>query len=202
MTRFKLLLLLAGLSVHSLYGGDYKGASDLPSVVSVEDSGGLYVGIGAGLFALRTDPTREKLSSVTGTAIFGYALNRYIALEARLHKSLGHLRYHRGKLTIPDQTLKSTYDSQALFVKVGYGMGAFEPYVLLGYGRSRITDLSYSDRIEWSKRYGAGIGYRVSEHVEVFADYVRAYRAKGFDGRSTQETVTLDHATLGLRYHF
>ena len=50
--------------------------------------------------------------------------------------------------------------------------------------------------------YGVGVAYRVTQKVSIFAEYIRVYNHKGFDGRSKADKLRAGNATIGIIYHF
>ena len=198
LTTFLLFGLIASTILHA---GDGTAKANTP-VAPIQPSS-WYLGIGMGGFALVTETNREHLSSKSASLILGYTLNRYLSIEGRYTHALGALDYDAGKTVSPSKTLTdSTYTDLDLLLKLGYPIGHFSPYLLAGYGRSTITHIVGADRTEKSLRYGAGLSYQATEHLSLFADYLRAYRGQGFDGRSTAEKVHLDRLTIGMTYHF
>ncbi len=197
-----IFLLSAFIASTCLYAGDGAVPASSP-VVPIASTPPLYLGIGVGGFALVTEKNRERVDAISTSWILGLTLNPYLAIEGRYTHALGTLHYDAGKTASPSQTLRgSTYTDWDLLLRLSYPIGRFSPYLLAGYGRSTITNIVGYDRFEQSLRYGAGIAYQATEHVHFFGDYLRAYRGKGFDGRSTAEHVHLDRLTFGITYHF
>ena len=198
-TKFLLFGLIASTILHA---GNTTALADAP-VVPVASVSPWYLGAGIGGFALVTQTNRERLSSKSASLILGYTLTPYLAIEGRYTHAIGSLHYDAGKTPSPSRTLTdSTYTDTDLLLKLSYPIGRFSPYLLAGYGRSTITHIVGSNRTESSLRYGAGLSYQAAEHLHLFADYLRAYHGKGFDGRSIDENVHLDRLTVGVTYHF
>jgi len=192
------------VSVLTLHAGDAKNTQlpetqPLPIVAETSD---FYVGVGAGRFSLKNTFTKEKLNANTATLLAGYELHRHFALEARYTRSLKDIRYKSGNLSASNTDLDSTFTNIALYAKIGYAFENIKPYILLGYGESKITNLSFSDRKEASFQYGAGVSYTFNAKWKIFGDYVRAYDDKGFDGRSTADKLHVNLLTFGVTYHF
>ena len=196
--KFLLFGLIASTILHA---GDSTTKANTP--VAPIHSSSWYLGMGMGGFGLTTQTSQEHLFSKSASLILGYTLNRYLSIEGRYTHAIGSLHYDAGKTSSPSKILsESTYTDTDLLLRLSYPIGHFSPYLLAGYGRSTITHIVGSNRAESSLRYGAGLSYQATEHLHLFADYLRAYRGKGFDGRSTDENVHLDRLTLGMTYHF
>ena len=195
-------LLLSLIASAALHAGDAATPAH-SSILPVTPEASWYLGVGAGGLGLATSPSQERIHAKSASLILGYTLNPYLAIEGRYTHAVGSLHYEAGKTASPSKTLTdSTYTDIDLLLKLSYPIGHLSPYLLAGYGRSTITHIVGADRSEQSLRYGAGLSYHATEHLHLFADYLRAYRGKGFDGRSTDERVTLDRLTLGMTYHF
>ena len=195
------LCLLASLA---LQAGDAKHTQkpDTIPLPILPTKNELYMGLGVGQFTLKNTQTKEELSSMTGTIILGYDIDQYFGLEARYSRSFQDICYDSGNFTVANHDIDATFTNMALYAKVGYAFEKIKPYILLGYGESKVTNLSFSNRKEAGLQYGAGLSYELNPHWNLFADYVRAYDDKGFDGRSRADTLTLDIATFGFKYHF
>ena len=175
-------------------------SSDVLAVPSVRTGG--YIGIGFGEFRLKTGMTRERLSSAVGALSVGYALNDWFAVEGRYTRGFGGIRYDGGNYSVKRTTLQSTFSNLAIYAKLNLPGKEISPYILGGYGRTRITNLSHADRSEQGWQYGVGIDLHLDPRLDLYADWVRLYRGQGFSGRSRAERVTVSAATLGLRYRF
>ena len=100
------------------------------------------------------------------------------------------------------KSLQSSYTNAALYAKLSYPIKALKPYLLIGYGINTISNLNGSDRVESSIQYGIGISYKPTNKVSIFADYIRAYNNKGFDGRAMQDRLRANLVTIGATYTF
>ncbi|HFU76925.1 MAG TPA: porin family protein [Epsilonproteobacteria bacterium] len=195
------LCLVSGLTLHAGGNKNHTLPETLPLPIAPAISD-FYIGAGAGKFTLKNTDNKEELSSKTGTLIVGYDVHRHFSLEGRYTRSFNDISYDSGNLLAPNTKLDATFTNIALYAKLGYQFEKVKPYILLGYGESKITNLSFSDRKEAGFQYGAGLSYTLSPHWELFGDYVRAYDDKGFDGRSRADRLTLDMATFGFNYRF
>ena len=90
----------------------------------------------------------------------------------------------------------------ALYLKPGYQLGNYHPYLLLGYGQTTLTNLAGRDRKESSFQYGVGMDIDMSAHTSLQVDYVMAYDDDNFDGRAMRDDITIDMVTFGINYHF
>ncbi len=171
--------------------------------LSVRSDSGFYLGAGVGTFTLTDDVTSEELTANTTLLIAGYQYNTYLSFEARYYRSLNdEIDYDAGDRTSPDSTYESTFTNRAAFVKLGYDYGDFSPYLLLGYGTLKLTNITGADREESAVQYGVGASYAVTTEWSLFVDWVRAYDDKGFDGRAMQDDLTIDLITAGVTYRF
>ncbi len=189
---------IVAMSTIMLQAGGKDAAPASSTVLSIEEESGFYLGGGFSSFALHNTDADEKLSANGGTIIAGYRFNSYLSLEGRYTQS-AKLTYSKGSI---DKSLDSTYTNTAIFAKLSTPIGSFTPYALLGYGQNKITNLIGSDRIERSIEYGAGVSIKTTDNLSLFADYIRAYSAKGFDGRATAEHQHISLITAGLIYKF
>jgi opacity protein-like surface antigen len=191
-------LLITLFSTLILNAGGKEIAPVSSDTIAIEDDGGFYVGGAYAHFGLYNTDAHENLTAKALTLIAGYEINRYLSIEGRYTQS-SDVTYHKDKQTKP---LTSHYTDTALYAKIGYPMGSIAPYALIGYGRNTITNLIGSDRTENSIHYGAGLTIKATESLSLFADYVRAYQGKGFDGRATTEHQHINLLSAGIIYKF
>lgn len=175
-------------------------SSDVVAVPSVPT--GAYVGLGFGEFRLNAGTTHERLSSAVGVLRLGYALSDWFSVEGRYVRGAGGIRYNGGSYSPKKTTLASTFSNLAIYTKLNLPGSKISPYILGGYGRTLITDLSHADRSERGWQYGVGADLHLDPRLDLYADWVRLYRGQGFSGRSRAESVTVGVATFGLRYRF
>jgi outer membrane receptor protein involved in Fe transport len=196
----------------TVFGVSYAGSLEqiAPSPVAMVSSpvakvvrSSWYIGGGIGGFGLLSEDSRELLYSKDLSLILGYQFNDYLSIEGRYAHSLGSIKYDHGKTEYLSRTLSnSSYQDLELLARFAYPFGSFSPYLLAGFGQSTITHIANANRSEKSIHYGVGLSYSLSDRLELFADYIRAYRGNGFDKRSTAETLHLDRLTTGIIYHF
>ena len=190
-------LLLVLFSTFLAAGG--KDTTLPPSdTIAIEDDSGFYIGGAANHFGLYNTDAHESLKAYGATLMAGYQINRYLAIEGRYTHSKS-ITYHKGKQA---KSLSSHYTDTALYAKIGYPVGSITPYALIGYGRNTITNLIGSDRTENAIHYGAGVSIKATESLSLFADYVRVYQGKGFDGRATTEHQHINLLSAGIIYKF
>ena len=204
------IISVIGLSSVIWAGGDRVKAPSLPIVVEEAclDSGA-YVGVGLSGMFLQDALSDETFSAVGAMIQVGYQFNQYFAVEGRHSRNVGAVKYQHGKTSNPDNSDYPTrFSNAAIYLKPIYPMGKLSIYALLGYGRTQMTNLPgggagvTADRAESGFQWGAGVSYRASRHVSVFADYVQYYHGKGFDYRAQKATVNAGALTVGISYRF
>lgn len=187
------------------YAGDTGKNTATPDseVLSVEpESTNVYMGLGGSSFVLHDDVTEEELTANTLLLTVGYQLNPYFALEGRYYQSFGDIEYDSGDRPSPNTTYDSTFTNVALFVKASYSFEKWKPYLLLGYGKLKLTNYLGANREESALQYGLGVDYKITKNLTFFVDWVRAYDSKGFGGRAKNDDLTIDLVSSGLRYTF
>lgn len=193
--------LLLGVS---LYGGSakYTLKADVAPIPVLSKSSGFYIGFGVGNFKLKDSYTKERLTSTTATIIVGYDFNKYISLEGRFVRSLHNLDYSKKATTALSSRVNSTFSNFAIYGKIGYQLNNIKPYILIGYGENRVTNLAAITRQESGVQYGVGISYKFNNHWKIFTDYIQNYNDKGFDGRAKLDSIKIHTLTVGINYHF
>ena len=205
MNKLKLRLLTATISCTAIVhaGGTIvqeEVYESTPTVVQSEPmTNSWYTGIGLGGFKLDDTTDDESYEKTTATILAGYEISKYLSVEGRYTASLGDIKFKDSKGT---QKRDSSFSNIALYTKLSYPIGEFKPYLLLGYGKSKITNIAKSDRSESGFQYGAGVSYELDDHWGIFADYTRLYDDKGFDGRASDSNIKIDTATAGIKYRF
>ena len=196
----KLILLLFISSIYLFAGASGKYVQKATSKpISVVEESKYYLGVGFGKFKLKNRDISENLKSNIISLIAGYNINNYLSLEFRYYKGVSNLTYHSLNKS---KKIDSKYSNYSIFVKTTYPIDNFNPYILLGYGVNKISNLNNSDRKESNLEYGLGVSYKVNDNVYIFADYIRAYNKKGFDGRATQDRLRVNLITIGATYNF
>ena len=196
----KYILLIFISTFHIIAGSSGKYIQKATSKpISVVEDNKYYLGVGFGKFKLKNRDMNENLKSNIISLIAGYNINNYLFLEFRYYKGVSNLTYHS---LIKSKKIDSKYTNYSIFAKATYPIENFNPYILLGYGVNKISNLSISDRKESNLEYGLGISYKVNNNVSIFADYIRAYNKKGFDGRATQDRLRANLITIGATYNF
>ncbi len=162
-----------------------------------------YAGVGIGRFELSDKQTDEAFQSNYVMLKAGIDFNSVLGLEGRYTYGYEDIHYDRGSnQSQQSQDLDAKYSNIALYLKARYAIKDFEPYILVGYGESKTTNIRGFDRYEDGLQYGGGIGYHINSHWEVSVDYVRAYDKKGFDGIGQLDDLKVDLLTFGVTYHF
>jgi opacity protein-like surface antigen len=208
ITRFILLLLF-----FSSFG--FAGTIDIPVAnvpIPIEpevDDDNLYLGLGISKMSLRDDVSDEEFSSVGVMLQLGYKINEYVAIEGRYTRNATDVKYDHGNTNNPDfSDYPAQFSNIAAYIKPMYPLGAWNMYVLLGYGQVSLTNIPLggagisADRAESAFQWGAGVSYDVTDDVDVFVDYVRFYDDAGFDFRATTADVVADAFTFGVSYKF
>lgn len=199
MLKLRAVIVSCLLLGVSLYGGSakYTLKADV-APIPVLSSSGFYIGFGVGNFKLKDSYTKESLTSTTATIIVGYDFNKYISLESRFVRSLHNLDYSK-KLS---NRVNSTFSNFAIYGKIGYQLNNIKPYLLIGYGENRVTNLAAITRQESGVEYGVGISYKFNNQWKIFTDYIQNYNDKGFDGRAKLDSIKIHTLTVGINYHF
>ncbi len=203
----KNVLMSIVFGVNLVYAGGSMGIVPVSTPIAVDKIGDVplvylsdvYVGAGIGKVTLDVSSTNEELSTKPVTLLAGFDINKYVGVEGRYSKGFQDVDYTGANLS---KSLDSRYGNIAVYLKAGYEIQNFKPYVLLGYGETEFTNLEGFDRKEAGFQYGGGVEYKINKHWHIFVDYVREYDGTGFDGRARLEDITVDHATLGFRYQF
>jgi len=205
MSKSKVLLSIITIGFTAIVhaGGDIvqeEVYESTPTVVQSESTtNSWYAGIGLGGFKLDNSTDDESYKKATATILAGYEISKYLSIEGRYTASLGDVKFKDPKGT---QKTDSSFSNIALYTKLSYPIGEFKPYLLLGYGKSKITNIADSDRSESGFQYGAGASYELDNHWCIFADYTRLYDDKGFDGRASDSNIKIDTAIAGIKYRF
>jgi len=194
------VVTIATMSSLAFAGGDI--APVEPVAVVVDEISPFYMG-----FALSAVSTRNSRTSLdffsdkngqdrTGdvSVLAGYDFNEYIALEGRYMTSIFD----------EDYLARSSW---GIYAKPQYPVTeAFSVYALLGYGGMRVNGKgrSFNHVNETGFQWGIGVSYAVSDHADVFFDYVNIANdmdADVFLG-SPFEEVDSDAVTVGVTYNF
>lgn len=195
------IVAVAAMSSYGFAGGDIAPVEPV-AVVPVVEVSPFYMGFGLSAVSTRDshislDFTSEKSGqdrTVDVSAMAGYDFNEYIALEGRYMTSMFE----------EDFLSRSSW---GIYAKPQYPVtDDFSVYALLGYGGLRANgkarNLTHVN--ETGFQWGLGVSYAVSEHAEVFFDYVNIANdmdADVFLG-SPFANVDSDALTLGVTYNF
>jgi len=167
----------------------------------------VYLGLGLGKFKLESEQSKEQFTSTFGTILAGFNANKYIGIEGRYTYGYNDISYDKGNNPKNiNVDFNSKYSNIAIYTKLKYEINNFKPYILLGYGESKITNRTHGGKLfdfkEAGFQYGLGLGYGINNSWEVFVDYVKAYDDKGFDLMAQNQDVGIDLITVGVKYHF
>jgi len=162
----KILLAVMAMVTMSVAGGNIQPTFEPKCIECEAKLTGVYGGIFDGV-QLQEDEVQNY------GVLVGYEFNSFVAVEARADYS-------------PD-----IYNYGA-FVKGKYPIGSFEPYVLLGYSKSKAYGYK-QDGVS----YGVGTSYALNKRVNVFVDYV------AYQDENINDSVCLnDSVNVGLTYKF
>ncbi len=193
---YRLVGVLAGLSMIAEAGSlSLKPSSDVVSVVSPWS-----IGVGAMCMRLSNLDSGERIRDTLPMVQIGYRWSRYTSARLYLSASVRDVHYRRGSAAA--STLPSRFRYQGLYLRASYPLGNLSPYLLAGIGRTTLTNLVDRDRVSVSPGWGAGVSYRLNNHLSADLSYLHQYEAKGFDGRAIADRVRIDSVQVGLRYCF
>jgi len=200
MTVSKIAILMPLFSSFLLFGGS---SLELPKSepIAVKDNTiekAYYLRVGYSYYKHKNLSFDEKLSSSSIAFALGYSFSNYFACEFRYTQSK-KIKY---KSLDEYKLLDSKFYNLSLLTKLSYPIYNFKPYLLFGIGRNKITNLVDANRVEYSFEYGAGVEYKINKNLSVFADYLRVYNKKGFDGRAMQDRQRVTLMTTGIIYKF
>jgi opacity protein-like surface antigen len=102
--------------------------------------------------------------AATATALAGVEVNDFLAVEARLTKSISDYEIKNHK--------PISLTNAAIYLKPQYKFEAASIYGLLGYGVSKIDFMDKTTTVN-GFQYGAGASYDWSDELSVFADYTK-----------------------------
>lgn len=195
------LSVVTAVTISSLAfaGGD---VAPVVAPVVIDEVRPFYIGLGLSAVSTRDSRTSLKFfdnkdgQEETGdvSAMVGYDFNPYIAIEGRYMTSMWY-----------EDSLNR--NSWGIYAKPQYPVtDEFSVYVLLGYGGMRVNSISRSliHVHDTGFQWGLGLSYAVSEHADVFFDYVDVANNMDsdiFDGVPFAE-VDSDALTVGVTYNF
>lgn len=167
---------------------------------------GLYFGIGISKMSLRDDTTDEEFSAKGISLLAGYQLHQYVAIEGRYTADVGNVEYDHGSNSAQTSTddYPTSFSNLGLYVKPMYQFDSITPYALLGYGKTKVSNIPYMDMTstEYGFQWGLGVQYEFNKNITAFFDYVRLHDGGGF-GYSAQDVDTIsDLFTVGMTYKF
>ncbi len=202
---FVLIVTLGGLAV-----ADEKSKTNESDAAFVTNESNVFMGLGLSNMELRNDTTDEAFTAKSIVLQMEYQYNRYIGILGRYAFNIGSADYAHGTTPNPDYVDYPTdFSNTALYLKAMYPVENFSPYLLLGYGKTTLSNAPLAEgsgiNVNLSEvgfQWGLGIDYAFNDKVSVFVDYVRMYDGKGFDGIATDADVTADMWTVGVSYRF
>jgi len=162
-----------------------------------------YLGMGVANKQMNDEKTDETFESTDITLLAGYRYNAYVGAEVRYAKEISDVEYSHGSTNNADNdAYDSSFEALGAYLKLSYPIEAFSPYALLGYASTSMDNLEGDSRSEEGFSWGVGATYQLNPNWSLFADYILLYDDKGFDGRATADTLTIDTFTLGVHYAF
>jgi len=164
----------------------------------------LYLGIGYGWMRLKDDYTLEHFETYPLLLLVGYRINDYFSIEARYQRGLGKVKYENGNTANPDNNdFPTKFTNIGIYLKPEYILNdKLSLYGLLGYGKVKLTNIKGADRYEKGIQWGAGLSYKMSDHISGFMDYIRIYGGNGFGGRAKVRYDHVDSVSVGVSYAF
>lgn len=165
----------------------------------------MYAGGGVSFMSLLNETTLEKFSGMGKNLIAGFQYGDYVAIEGRYLTNFGAVVYDAGKSTKGDNSdYPTSFSNMAVYLKTIVPYGDAGVYALIGYGQIGLTNVpdGDADRTVSGIQYGAGASYKMFNKVSIFADYIIAYNAKGFNGLGTNDNHYVTFATIGFFYQF
>ena len=123
-------------------------------------------------------------STTMGTILAGVEVNDFLALEARLSKTIAAYQIKDHK--------PITFSNAAVYLKPQYKFELATVYALLGYGISKI-DFMDNSTIAHGLQYGAGGSYDINDEMSIFADYTKLY---GGGDKISQATTAGDVSSI------
>ena len=151
----------------------------------------------------------QKKNFLQQVLLFKLDTNLILSIEGRYVFHVGNINYDHGSNSHTNKG-KDINDYPADFTNIGiylkpmYRIEHAAPYLLIGYGEVKLTNIPQgdADRAEAGFQWGVGISYIVNNHFSIYADYLCMYDDKGFDGRAVNRNIISDSWTFGLSYHF
>lgn len=223
------------LSTFAVAGGDIAPVVEpVVEVAPASDDSGFYIG---GAYS-SADVDESWSADDDGASIYtvgdyeeehdafmlqvGYQFNKYFALEGRYWTSISDpdwsekydSYYYSGALAESwsgSGSCDCDLSAWGIYIKPMYPLTEeFTVYGLLGYGNVTLDDGGYDWIDENGFQWGIGASYAITEHLSIFADYVRLL--DGEDGSSIQGTApyTITHTweddvdtiNVGITYKF
>jgi len=199
----KIITIMLGVTFSSYAGGGVKYATSSPILVTPikqVSNGSFYAGAGFSLIATAPNidyfNNKKIFQDKTASALLiaGYLYNPYLSIELRFSKTLGKEFF-----------LKHTV--YGIYIKPQYEIyNNLKIYGLLGYGKLKITQYNNSgvNFSDTNLHFGAGLSYKITNHIELFADYVNYSRDKKVVNYFLGKTKKVDTSSinLGFNYHF
>ena len=149
---------------------------------------GGYVGGNYSTLDYSEDGLGKDLSIGAVSAVGGYQLNDYVAVEARVGVGVSDDSYLGATLELDNY--------YGAYLKFGAPIGNFYPYAMVGMTEGEVTasvtgfSLSQS---ESDVSYAAGIGYYINENINLHLEYARFL---------DKDAISIEGFTLGINYHF
>ena len=169
-----------------------------------------YLGVGLSSMSLNNDLSDEEFSATAAMLQAGYRYNANLAIEGRYYLNISSANYSHGTTYNPDfSDYPTDFTNIGIYLKAGYPIENFNPYLLLGLGKVGLSNLPMgglpgvkNDMYESGFQWGIGVEYVFNEKISAFADYVQMYNGNGFDNRATDADIRADAWTFGISYSF
>ena len=200
------IVSIIALSATLNAGGKYvqRAITPVAPIVAPSDKlSGFYVGLGLGWMRLKDSYTREYFETYPIMLQIGYQYNKYLSFEARYLRDIGNVKYENGITSNKDNSNFPThFTNYGIYIKPTYPYGKFSFYLLAGYGQVSLTNIEGAKRKKSGLQWGVGAAYNTTKNMKIFADYIRLYDGKGFNGRAKKRNVHVDSIITGVSYVF
>jgi len=192
MTTFKKILVALMATMTMAFAGGDIAPTQTQAIVVEEvqpELNGFYLGAGYTYIANDLDVYGLTFTEGqnAGTILAGYNFNEYVAVEGR---------YIFTASTDFANEIQVDGDIWGVYVKPQYNVSDdVKVYGLLGYGD--VKSINDADGFQ----YGLGAAFAVTQNVEVFGDWIRAFD-DGVESELASADATVDAFTVGVNYKF
>lgn len=204
--KSKTLYLMSLVLMCSIMQADEIKTDAIKTPVIKSDFPNLYLGLGISHMSLVDDATNEEMKANGVSLIVGYQFLPYLAIESRYSKDIGNVEYDHGNNVAQTSTnnYPTFFSNLGIYAKPMYQYDDIAPYLLLGYGKTKLINIPSSGSVAEGNNFqwGAGIQYTFTQNISAFVDYIRLHDGKGFGNSAINVDVTAEMYTLGVTYKF